>query len=185
MRKCIPPLIVLILFITARDARPEESKWFTTFYYGIYSTVPFDKTFEFRGRFTSNQYAGLGLGRELVKWKYASLEAEGLFLEHYGSLGNYQEYGLGLGLRYHYFPWDEYVKTTLAVIDGPSYATKQIGGENRYLMNFVRFEVTLAYPRYDQLSFVAGVHHRSGAKSTLHIADGDTNFYVLGLRYKF
>lgn len=185
MRRCFASLIALIFFLTPWDARSEDGKWFTTFYYGLYSSVPFDKTFEFKGKINSNQYAGLGLGRELIKWKYASLEMEGMFAEHFGSIGNYQEYIVAVGLRYHYFPWDEYVKTTLAVFDGPSYTTKQIAGENRYLTNFVRFELTLAYPKFDRLSFVAGVHHRSGAKSTLHIAEGDTNFYIFGLRYKF
>jgi hypothetical protein len=185
MRGCFASLIALIFLVTPWEAKAEEGKWFTTIYYGIYSGVPLDKTFEFKGERNSNRYAGLGLGRELVKWKYASLEAEGMFAEHYGSMGNYEEYIVALGLRYHYFPWDEYVKTTVALVDGPSYTTKQIAGENRYLLNFVRFELTLAYPKYDRLSFALGIHHRSGAKSTLHIGNGDTNFYVLGLRYKF
>ena len=185
MRRCFTSLIALIFFLTPWDARSEENKWFTTIYYGFYSTVAFDRTFEFRGEVDSNRYAGVCLGRELIKWKYASLEAEGIFAEHFGGMGNYEEYVLALGLRYHYFPWDEYVKTTVAVKDGASYTTKQIGGENRYFLNFIGFELTLAYPKYDRLSVVLGTHHRSGAKSTLHIGNGDTNFYVLGLRFKF
>jgi hypothetical protein len=176
-------LVALIVFLTPWNVRSEESKWFTTIYYGFYNTATYGKTLEFTGEVNSNRYVGLALGRELIKWKYASLEAEGLFAEHFGGMGNYEEYVVALGLRYHYFPWDEYVKTTVAVKDGPSYTTKQIGDENSYLLNFMGLELTLAFPRYDRLGLVLGINHRSGGNGT--IGKGDTNFYVLGVRFKF
>lgn len=185
MRRCSIPLIAFILLLTPWEVRAEEGRWFTTIYYGLYSTGQFDKTIEFKGEVNSNRYVGLGLGRELIQWNYASFEAEVMFAEHFGSFGNYEEYVVALGLRYHYFPWDRYVKTTVAVNDGPSYTTRRIGGENHYLINYLGLELTLAYPDYDRLGLVLGLHHRSGAKSTLHLGDGDTNFYDLGLRYKF
>jgi len=185
MRRFSVPLIALILLLTPLEALSEENKWFTTIYYGLHSSAPLDRTLEFRAPLDSNSFVGLGVGRELIKWKYATLEVEGRFQEHFGGSGNYQEYLVALGLRYHYFPWDKYVKTTVALSDGPSYATREIEGENRYLMNFLGLELTLAYPRYDWLSVVLGIQHRSGAKSTLHIANGDSNFYVFGLRGSF
>ena len=178
-------LIALILLLTPCDVRPEENKWFTTLYYGLHSSKPLDKTLELDGPVDSDRYVGLGLGKELIKWKYLNLEMEGIFEEHFGGSGNYQEFIVAVGLRYHYFPWDKYVKTTVAVSDGPSYATKQISGENRYFLNFLGLELTLAYPQYDRLGLVFGIHHRSGAKSTLHLGNGDSNFYVFGLRYSF
>jgi hypothetical protein len=185
MRRSSISLIALILLLTPCEARSEEDKWFTTIYYGIHSRTALDRTLEFRAPVDSNSFVGLGVGRELIRWKYASLEVEDRFEEHFGSYGRYQEYIAVLSLRYHYFPWDKYLKTTLAVSDGPSYATKQIEGENRDLMNLLGLELTLACPRYDWLSVVLGIEHRSGAKSTLHIANGDSNFYIFGLRGSF
>ena len=185
MRRCSILLIALMLLLPPCDVRSEEGKWFTTIYYGFHSSTALDRTLEFRAPLDSNAVAGVGLGRELIRWKYASLEVEGILGEHFGGSGNYQQYAVALGLRYHYFPWDKYVKTTVAVSDGPSYATRQIEGENRYLMNLLGLELTLAYPPYDWLNVVLGIQHRSGAKSTLHIANGDSNFYVFGLRGSF
>jgi len=185
MRGSSIALIALILLFTPCDVRSEEGRWFTTIYYGLHSTTAMDRTLELRTPLDSNSFAGLGLGRELIKGEYASLEVEGRIEEHFGGSGDYQEYIIALGLRYHYFPWDKYVKTTVAVWDGPSYATRELEGENRYLMNYIELEVTLAYPRYERLSVVGGIQHRSGAKSTLHIGNGDNNFFAFGLRYKF
>ncbi len=179
------PLFPLILFFSSSEARPEENRWFTTAYFGFHSIGNFGQSLRFEGTDT-NRLAGLGLGKELIGRKFASLEAEALFAEHFGGAGNFQEYVLCLGLRYHYFPWDKFVKTTAAVLEGPSYATRWMDGENQYWHNYLSFEVTLAYPKFDRLSLVYRLHHRSAGENVLHMGGkGESNYYTLGVRYRF
>ncbi len=162
----------------------DERKWFATAYYGFHSVNTIGTSFS-SFDIDTNRYLGLGLGREIVGWKYFSLEAEGIFAEHFGGAGRYEEMVAALVLRYHYFPWDKYLKTTVAIADGPSYATGKIDQENRNFMNYLSAEITLSLPAYDQFVLVGKFHHRSGGDGWLNLAKGESNFYVLGLRYRF
>ena len=185
MKKVPLFFLLLLLFLYAPEGQSADAPWFATAYYGIHSTENLGDTMAFK-RIDTNRFAGLGLGRDILSGKLFSLEAEAMFLEHYGGNGRYAEFVLALGLRYHYFPWDRYVKTTLAVFDGPSYATRQIRDENQYWLNFIGFELTLGCPQWDYLTLVGRIHHRSGGDNYVHNgARGDSNFYTLGLRYRF
>jgi hypothetical protein len=173
----------LFLILFPAPLRAQE-RWFTTLYYGLHSVNTIG-TAVHDFETDTNRYAGVGLGRVLLEGKYLSLEAEGIFAEHFGGFGEYAELVAALNLRYHYFPWDRYLKTTVAICDGPSYAAKKIDKENRTFMNFLSAEITLSPPAVRQLAFVAKLHHRSGGDGWLNLAKGESNFYTFGLRYLF
>ncbi len=181
-RNLIFLLCLSSIFVPA-TSRAEE-RWFASFYYGLHSVNTIG-TAVHNFDTDTNRYIGVGLGRVFLKGKYLSLEGEGIFAEHFGGFGEYAELVAAVNLRYHYFPWDRYVKTTVAVGDGPSWTAKTIGNENRTFMNFLSFEITLSPPVVRQLAFVAKLHHRSGGDEWLHLAKGESNFYTFGLRYVF
>lgn len=165
--------------------------WYLNVYAGIYSPRDMGKTMllhPLEGE--ENFLLGLGLGRELVRWKtYLSLEVEALVANHFGvhknpsRTRNYLEYVLMANLRYQTFPWDRYVKTTLAIGDGFSYAEEKTWDEQQYGLNYLQVEVTFAPPKDDRLAFVYRIHHRSGVFGL--VGDGGANFYTFGLRYRF
>jgi hypothetical protein len=179
-------LIFLLCFIwmLVPATLQAEERWFTSLYYGLHSVNTIG-TAVHNFDTDTNRYVGVGLGRVFLKGKYLSLEGEGIFAEHFGGFGEYAEVVAALSVRYHYFPWDRYLKTTVAVSDGPSYAAKKIDHENRTFMNFLSFEVTLSPPAVQQFAFVAKIHHRSGGDGWLNLAKGESNFYTFGLRYLF
>ncbi len=102
------------------------------------------------------------------------------------------EVNTSLNLRWHRFPWDEYVNTSFAYGLGPSYASNRPTVERRdgtrpaHFLVSMPVELTLAPP--ERLgsgweSFVR-IHHRSGAWGVVSNAKG-SNFISGGLRYRF
>ncbi len=102
------------------------------------------------------------------------------------------EINSSLNLRWHSFPWDEYVNTSFAYGLGPSYAFKKPFVEERedthpsHLLVFMPVELTFTAPdKYDATweSFVR-IHHRSGAWGVVSNSKG-SNFISAGIRYRF
>ncbi len=162
-----------------------EGDWFSSLYLGFHSTGKTGDTLSMTSPTDSNYFIAPSLGRELfyIK-KYATIEAEGMLAGHFGEL-DYHEYVIALNFRYHYFPWDNYLRTTLAFSEGISYSTRvmESDGLNKNLMNYMRFEATFGLPEYKKVDLIYGVHHRSGPNSVNYT--GDSNFYVFGMRYKW
>lgn len=183
-RRYLIVVVCLLSFIVPATLRAEEERWFTSLYYGLHSPDTVGTALH-SFHTDSNRYIGVGLGRVFVKNKYISFEGEGIFAEHFGGFGGYEEFIAALILRYHYFPWDRYLRTTVALCDGPSFATRNIDNEDGYLMNFLSVELTFSLPAVKRFALVAKFHHRSGAEKVLHIAKGESNFYTFGLRYRF
>lgn len=94
-----------------------------------------------------------------------------------------------LGVRWHRFPWDEYLATSLAWGIGPSYATgvpevelETNGSSSRWLIYWFG-ELTLGPPAAGW-EVLLRLHHRSDGFGTV-ADDGGSNAVCAGLRYRF
>lgn len=128
----------------------------------------------------------------LLGWYGQSLsfEAELLYAYHYGREA-YHEFGTAAYARWHDFPWNNYVATTLAVGMGPSYTTafpqleQQPDGSRSRTLNQFNLQTTFALPSRQDISLVARLQHRSGVFGAFNGVTDASNFLTLGLRYEF
>ncbi len=172
------------------DEFASGKKTYLNVYWAIYSPREMGKSMQIHLlEVSQNYFLALGVCREILSWKRMTLEIEALTANHYGRPPeatmtlNYLEYAAFFNLRYQGFPWDRFVKTTVAIGEGYSYTDEKIGDENKYGLNYLQLEVTFAPPADDRLAFVFRIHHRSGVFGVM--GRGDTNFYTFGLRYRF
>ena len=98
-------------------------------------------------------------------------------------------------IRRTHFPWDRYLRTSLAFGEGLSYAAERIYVENNGMagdssprfLNYLTYEITFALPQYPYLELIARIHHRSGAWGLFypfHDHPGSNNL-GFGIRYYF
>ena len=94
-----------------------------------------------------------------------------------------------IGFRWHRFPWDRYVATSLAWGIGPSYATEippieieTNDSSSRWLIHWYS-ELTLGPPAAGW-EVMLRLHHRSDGYGTV-ADDGGSNALCAGLRYRF
>ncbi len=178
-------------------ARVKDYQWALTLYNGVYTNRTLGKTtFNIPGKFERKYLHGLGLSRELTRfWDDFALELEGIFAKHHGrhkeGHQDYEEYVLAFLLRYDNFPWNHVLHTSAAIGDGMSLTSKtperevQIRGKSQRLLNYLAFELALTLPGYPKYSLVYRIHHRSGVFGLFGGVRGASDFYVLGLRYRF
>lgn len=198
MKKAVPILITLIVLPALAEAEPD---WYALMYLGQYSPkkyeeVPFSSNWDLK-----EQYMGtVGLGREMMRitelWGLSTdlgMEVEGLVSHHWGRYNrDYQEFVGSFNLRWHRFPWNERVPTTLAHGIGLSYATvipeHEVlfrRGKSAQLLAFMMWEVTLGLPSHPNWAVFFRIHHRSGAFGTFSGVHGAANYPCLGIRYLF
>ncbi|HEU0223110.1 MAG TPA: hypothetical protein VFR34_12985 [Paracoccaceae bacterium] len=101
--------------------------------------------------------------------------------------------------RWTAFPWNDHVRTSIAVSTGLNYASKASAlerahsatGESSRLLHYLSPELTLASPDWDSTEIVLRFHHRSGGgkiwgETALfgNVAEG-AQYWTLGLRHRF
>lgn len=108
---------------------------------------------------------------------------------------NVKEANLYLVFRFSRFPWGDYLRNSIAIGDGLSYASHppfadlEPGipvNENSRFLNYLMIEITFALPKYPELQLVLRSHHRCTAWGTFpgNANSGSTNV-GLGIRYYF
>ena len=91
--------------------------------------------------------------------------------------------------RWHPFPWDKYLDSSLAVGNGASYDTKISEVERRAdenagrILNYLLFELTSGLPKYPSWDVVVRLHHRSGIKGLA--GAGGSNYVCAGIKFEF
>ena len=153
-----------------------DNRWYDTF-------APWN--LEFRSSALVGLAALHRIGPMNPRW---SFEVEGQVVRHFGDQDNW-EFNLPIVGRWHTFPWDDVVDTSLAFGIGPSYASSipkaEVAnrGNSHRLLVYWKLEAELAPPNSDW-SAIFVLHHRSGAFNT--VADeGGSNSIVIGLRRRF
>ncbi len=141
-------------------------------------------------------HAGIAAGtfsrRYATMFDMLDLEVEIGIGQRFGDM-HATEGWLAAGFRWTYFPWNNYVKTTIAIFDGPDIAS-QIDAEERlrsgsdrgsYFLNFFTPEITFASPSEPENQFVLRFHHRSGIFGLINGVNGGSSFATMGFRHLF
>ena len=95
--------------------------------------------------------------------------------------------------RYHGFPWDRHLLTTMAVSTGMNWASeitdveqdRANDGEGSQWMHFFAPEVTFALPSHPNTELLIRIHHRSGVFGLVSDAFGGAQYATVGLRFRF
>jgi hypothetical protein len=175
-----------------QEKEPPHYKWAVTGYFGALAQSTIGDVFDFSATFEEESYIGvLALSREF--WRFRNLfgfEVEGQIGKHFNEMHHW-EFNLLVAGRWHYFPWDKYVETSLAVGTGLSYATDipeielEDDEEAQRLLNYLLFEFTFGAPQLPRWDLVVRVHHRSGVFGLFGGVHGGANFVCGGIKYKF
>jgi hypothetical protein len=123
-----------------------------------------------RYKFGDSWFLGGTFSNVLVEFaKWADIEGEIGVGKRFGSLDQ-KEIWAALYFRWKWFPWNDYINTSIAVSTGVNYASgiatyeiAQSGnGQGSRLLHFFSPEVTFALPSKPDWQFLIRVHHRSG-----------------------
>jgi hypothetical protein len=126
--------------------------------------------------------------RILTLWDSLHIESEFGLAKRFGSMHT-EEAWLVLYFRWTHFPWNEYLRTSIAITSGPSFAVDLPSNahHNATILNYFSPEITFALPQYPQYQLMVQLHHRSNIAD---IGKGGTpdpgwQFLTVGLRYHF
>lgn len=201
-------VLALFLCLTPCSMLYAESENHTSVsvYWGMISSQDTSDMYLGAYRFANQQLIAFSLTRELfsvgeltkVGWlDPLKLEVEGVVDYHWGNwpLGkHHQEFVELIGsfnLRWHRFPWNNTVLTTMAIGDGVSYTPViptyeiHLNNSSTYALNYLMFDVTFAHPKYPQLALLLRWHHRSGIFGLIDGVTGGSDFFTVGLKYTF
>jgi len=185
-------LALVLLIIRAGAPASGWGEWTVFGYGGQWSANNIGSILRGRTKFQSSYVGVAGGSRTLHRFgRHLSLELEANAAFHAG-LQRHPEVNTALLVRWHRFPWDRYVNTTVAFGLGPSYAfrTPRVEVHPRRpasrLLVFMPVEITFAPPqrRNPRWELLLRIHHRSGAFGLVSDARG-SNFVSTGVRYRF
>ena len=168
----------------------KRHKWFLTIYGGAHAQDTIEDVFTFNAKFEDNDYIAVAaLAREFWHYKdYISFEAEGQIGKHFNNDTFWEFNGLIIG-RWHVFPWNKYVDTSLAVGDGLSCYTeiskveKEDDDDAQKTLNYLLFELALGLPQYPRWDLVVRIHHRSSIFGLY--GAGGSNYVTGGIKFSF
>ncbi len=143
--------------------------------------------------FRSSTFVGAAFSREVVRFEhYAAIETEVGVGKRFGILDEGEVWG-ALYFRWKAFPWDEYLRTTIAVSTGLNYATDvpvfeklRTKGPGNQLLHYLSPELTLGLPAYPNVDLILRFHHRSGGNlAFFNNTGGGAQYGTAGLRVRF
>jgi hypothetical protein len=140
--------------------------------------------------FADAYLATLALSHTLARYRQdaLSLEGEGQVVYNFGDQSHW-EFNALLGSRWHRFPWNESLATTMAFGLGLSYCTEipevevVLEGSSERLLIYWMWEMTFAPPG-SQWAASLRLHHRSKGFGLL-AEDGGMNALAAGVRFEF
>lgn len=141
-------------------------------------------------RFGNASLVGGAISRRLLTlWDSLDVEPEFGIAKRFGDMHT-DEAWLVLNFRWTRFPWNQYLRTSIAVTSGPSFVVDLPPNthHNATVLNYFSPEITFALPRYPQYELMVQLHHRSdpfGGISNGGSPDPGWQFLTVGLRYRF
>lgn len=199
--RCLPFWMAGMVFASILLSPPQKAwaekshpSWSVFAYGGQWTANRIGEILQAQTKFRSSYVWAVGASRTVYEiGDFLLLEFEVNTARHTGRQ-NHSEVNAAFALRWHRFPWDQYVNTSLAYGLGPSYAFRRPPIEQRSnhdpdpsrLLVFMPVEVTFGPPEKYQipLEVLLRVHHRSGAFGVVSDARG-SNFITSGLRFRF
>ena len=140
------------------------------------------------------------VSRRVLSWgDLASAELEAGLGQRFGEMHATEVWG-ALYFRWHAFPWNDVVRTSVAISTGLNYASRIEERERRrdgsgnggaHLLHYLAPELTFALPERQDWELVFRYHHRSGGGAIFgdtllfNGVTGGANFATAGLRYRF
>ena len=148
----------------------------------IHLTPPWD------WRFGNADLVGGAISRRLLTlWDSLDIESEFGLAKRFGDMHT-DEAWLVVNFRWTRFPWNQYLRTSIAITAGPSFAVDlpRNAHHNAAILNYFSPEITFALPQYPQFALMVQMHHRS---DIVDIGKGGTpdpgwQFLTIGLRYR-
>jgi hypothetical protein len=123
--------------------------------------------------------------------KYFSIEPEIGIGRRFG-VATGTEGWLALYMRWHHFPWSDFVRTSIGVGVGPSLAENvRIGPNGLYdnggvsLANYFSPELEIGLPSHPDVNLVMRYQHRSNIWGVLQNNSDDSQFWTVGMRVNF
>jgi hypothetical protein len=181
----------MVILKTSNSTAADEHKWAVTLYHAKFVQEELFDIFTRQHYFENSYLIALALAREFARsWDHLGWELEGQVVKHYGMQHNWEFNGV-LVLRWHRFPWDRHLNTSIAFGEGLSRATRTPFVEAKdhdrtaKLLNYLLFELTLGLPRLSNWHLSGRIHHRSGVYGTFGGVHGASNFLGAGVRYTF
>ncbi|MBF0201501.1 MAG: hypothetical protein HQK66_09355 [Desulfamplus sp.] len=168
-----------------------------TFFNGFYTDRKFfQAVFNLPGDMEKKYMHSLNISRRIMPlWSHFTLEAEGILALHHGrhkyGTQQYIEGVMALLLRYEKFPWNHIIPTSMAIAEGLSLTSSlserevQSRDKSRRFLNYLGVEFAITHPGYPDYSLVYRIHHRSGIFGLFDGIEGASDFYLLGIRYRF
>ena len=169
--------------ISSKESSNPIYDWGFTFWGGVMHEDSLAAVFSEPASVVNSQIFGVGVIRRITKVGFDSLqlEVEAQGFKH-TNIQNHLEFTTALRLR-----WSPTKFLNVAVIEGISYASAIPEIENKnslpaQLLNYLAFETEI-FPT-KKLALVFRLHHRSGVNGLYGGADGGSNAYLLGMRFK-
>lgn len=130
--------------------------------------------------------------RVLTMLNMIDLEAEIGIGQRFGDM-HATEGWVAVDFRWTYFPWNQYVRTTIALAEGGSYASEIDLEERRRAdnnkgsnyLNFFSPEMTFALPDMPNDELLFRFQHRSGVFGLINGVYGGSSFATVGYRHRF
>jgi hypothetical protein len=136
----------------------------------------------------------LAISRPLVQYgKYFSIDPEIGVARRFGDADGVEGWA-ALFVRWKYFPWSDYIRTSLGIGVGPSVSGDvEINRETRSLQNtgsvgianYFSPELTLGLPSEPTFDIVVRFHHRSQLWGLIPATTDATQFWTIGLKARF
>jgi len=174
------------------DPQPISKYWNVMVFGGRLSSEPMDQVLLLSGDYEDTGFVGAAAGYEFYRNSLFSFEAEGGAGAMFGDSNGPQVWG-ALYARWHNFPWNETLKTSVAVSTGLNYTFKRMAYEersaapdpNRKLLHYFSPEVTFALPSAPDTELVFRMHHRSSVYGLFDCRRCGSDTPTVGLRHRF
>lgn len=141
---------------------------------------------------TDDRLLAATVSRRAAEWRRLAFEPEAGVAQRFGRQSATEVWG-AVFARYHGFPWDGTVLTTVAVSAGLNWASeitevereRARDGEGAQWLFYFSPEVTFALPNHPEVELMFRFHHRSGVFGLVSDAWGGSHYGTVGLRLRF
>ncbi|MGE3933571.1 MAG: hypothetical protein AB7F67_09970 [Rhodospirillaceae bacterium] len=195
--RALRPMLFAAAALAAAPAAAEDNEtahpWFVGVFGGFGLNTSFSQIFvnPFGMSRTEDYIAVVTVGREVgrVFDRRLSFELEGMYAYHFGRQ-EFHEFSTTAYARWHRFPWNRSIDTTLAFGIGPRYVTEEPlmetdKGWHSKILNQLNVEITGALPEYPDDQLVIRLQHRSGIFGLIDGVRDGSNFVTLGYKRYF
>ncbi len=199
---CLLLFIIPRLSYAATDTNYRQ-RWAVAGYVGKMATVNLKRAVVFDWHFENTYLFALetnytpdpnNIFRKLFSLIKATFEVSLNVTSQADKNGYLVEFNPFFSVRWNKFPWNHFIRTSFAIGEGISYATRQPFQEIRDptksenakpLLNYLMFEIGLSLPKHPQWQLFLRIHHRSGAYGLFCRGIVGSTAVGLGLRYRF